>query len=153
MEECLPILDEMGISYVFSDGGWSAVGPDLMQARSIALVKLLVFSGAVMFALVLTVWLFIGRKKREYAIYRALGMPVREASMQLYVPFLMLGAVSAVIGAIAARVFSLRQLTRAQAEAMTEAAMHTPAGPGLYILGTVGFLLVLAALAWGGGCI
>ena len=150
IEECLPILDEMGISYVFSDGGWSAVGPDLMQARSIALVKLLVFGGAAVFALVLTVWLFIGRKKREYAIYRALGMPRRGASLQLYAPFILLGGVSAVIGAIAARVFSLRQMNQAQAEAMTESALHTPAGPALYILGCLGFLVVLAAFAWGG---
>ena len=150
MEECLPILDEMGISYVFSDGGWSAVGPNLMQARTIALVKLLVFGGAAVFALVLTVWLFIGRKKREYAIYRALGMPVLGASQQLYVPFILLGAVSAVVGAITARMFSLRQLSKAQAEAMEAVALHTPAGPGLYILGTIGFLLVLAVFAWCG---
>ncbi|MBR5702382.1 MAG: type II toxin-antitoxin system YafQ family toxin, partial [Oscillospiraceae bacterium] len=109
-EECLPLLDEMELSYVFSDGGWSTVGPDLMQARSIALVKLLVFGGAAVFALVLTVWLFIGRKKREYAIYRALGMPKQGASMQLYIPFMMLGGVAAVVGVIAARIFSLRQL-------------------------------------------
>ena len=150
MEECLPLLEKMGLTYVFSDGGWSTVGPDLMQARSIALVKLLVFTAAAVFALMLTVWLFIGRKKREYAIYRALGMPMRGASMQLYVPFLMLGGVSAVIGAVAARVFSLRQIAEAQADAMTDAAMHTPAGPGLYVLGTLGFLLVLAAFAWAG---
>jgi addiction module RelE/StbE family toxin len=150
MEECLPVLDEMGLTYVFSDGGWSAIGQDLMQARSIALVKLLVFGGAAVFALVLTVWLFIGRKKREYAIYRALGMPVQGASLQLYVPFLVLGGVSAVIGAIAARVFSLRQIAEAQSDAMTEAAMHTPAGPALYILGALCFLLVLAAFAWAG---
>ena len=147
MEECLPILDEMGISYVFSDGGWSAIGQDLMQARTIALVKLLVFGGAAVFALVLTVWLFIGRKKREYAIYRALGMPIPGASMQLYVPFLMLGILSAVVGAIAARVFSLRQLAASSAEVATG---HTPAGPGLYVLGALGFLLVLAAFAWAG---
>ena len=150
MEECLPLLDEMGLTYVFSDGGWASVGQDLMQARSIALVKLLVFGSAAAFAMVLTVWLFIGRKKREYAIYRALGMPKREASMQLYMPFLMLGGVSAVIGAVAARVFSLRQLAKAQAEALDETAIHTPAGPALYILGTVCFLAVLAAFAWGG---
>ncbi|MBR5702572.1 MAG: type II toxin-antitoxin system mRNA interferase toxin, RelE/StbE family [Oscillospiraceae bacterium] len=148
MRECLPIVEEMGLSYVFSDGGWSQIGEDLMQARSIALVKLLVFGGSAIFALVLTVWLFIGRKKREYAIYRALGMPVKGASMQLYIPFLLLGCLSAVVGAVTARVFSLRQLT--QADAMTETAMHTPSGPGLYFLGTFGFLLVLAAFAWGG---
>ncbi len=150
MEECLPLLDEMGLSYVFSDGGWSTVGQELMQARTIALVKLLVFGAAAVFALVLTVWLFIGRKKREYAIYRALGMPAREASLQLYLPFLVLGATAAVAGAAAARVFGLRQIEAAQAEAMASIAMHTPAGPGLYVLGALGFLLLLAALAWGG---
>ncbi len=150
MRECLPIVEEMGLSYVFSDGGWSQIGEDLMQARSIALVKLLVFGGSAIFALVLTVWLFIGRKKRGYAIYRALGMPVKGASMQLYIPFLLLGCLSAVVGAVTARLFSLRQLTQAQADAMTETAMHTPSGPGLYFLGTFGFLLVLAAFAWCG---
>ena len=148
VEECLPLLEKMGISYVFSDGGWSAVGPDLMQARTIALVKLLVFGGAAVFALVLTVWLFIGRKKREYAIYRALGMPIRGASMQLYVPFLVLGAVSAVVGGVmAARVFSLRQLAVSSTEVATT---HAPTSIWLYVLGALGFLLVLAAFAWGG---
>ena len=147
MEECLPQLGKMGVSYVFSDGGWSSIGPDLMQARSIALVKLLVFGGAAVFALVLTVWLFIGRKKREYAIYRALGMSIQGASMQLYIPFLMLGGVAAVVGAVAANVFSLRQLAASSAEVATA---HTPAGPALYIFGAVGFLVVLAAFAWGG---
>ncbi len=150
IRESLPVVEELGLSYVFSDGGWSQIGEELLQSRTIALVKLLVFGGAAVFALVLTVWLFIGRKKREYAIYRALGMPVQGASMQLYVPFVLLGAVSAVVGAIAARVFSLRQIAEAQSDAMTDAVMHTPAGPGLYILGTFAFLLVLAAFAWGG---
>ncbi len=150
IRECLPVVEEMGLGYVFSDGGWSQIGEELMQSRSIALVKLVIFAAAALFALVLTVWLFIGRKKREYAIYRALGMPKRDASMQLYVPFLVLGSLSAVVGAIAARRFSLRQIGEAQAEAMTATAMHTPAGPGLYILGALGFLAVLAALAWGG---
>ncbi len=150
MEECLPLLDEMGLTYVFSDGGWASVGQDLMQARSIALVKLLVFGSAAAFAMVLTVWLFIGRKKREYAIYRALGMPQRGASDRLYLPFLLVGTAAAVIGTIAARTFSLRQMAKAQAEAMNETAIHTPAGPALYILGAVCFLVVLAALAWGG---
>ncbi len=150
VEECLPLVEEMGLSYVFSDGGWSAVGQELMQARTIALVKLLVFGGAAVFALVLTVWLFIGRKKREFAICRALGMPKREASLMLYLPFLTLGSVAAVVGAIAARGFGLRQLEAAQADAMASIAMHTPAGPGLYVLGALGFLALLAALAWCG---
>ncbi len=144
MEECLPLLDEMGISYIFSDGGWSTVGPELMQARSIALMKLLIFAGAAVFALVLTVWLFIGRKKREFAVYRALGMPRGEASGRLYVPFLLLGILAALMGGTAARVFSLRQM------AQGGETVHTSVGPFLYLLGALGFLVVLALLAWMG---
>ncbi len=146
-EQVLPRLDEMGISYLWNDMGWSLIGRELMRARDLARVKLLIFTGTVVLALVLTVWLIIGRRKREYAIYRALGMPKTEASMQLYVPFIMLGGVSAVIGAVSARVFSLRQLVASDVEV---ASAHVPAGPGLYILGALGFLLFLAAFAWGG---
>ena len=147
MEECLPILDRMGLNYLFSDGGWSAIAQDLIQARSVSLVKLLVFGGAAVFAVVLTVWLFISRKKREYAIYRALGMPIRAASMQLYVPFLLLGVISTLAGTIAARIFSLRQLAVTSSET---ASIHLPIGTSLYILGGLGFLVVLAAFAWTG---
>ena len=112
-----------------------------MQARTIALVKLLVFGGAAVFALVLTVWLFIGRKKREYGILRALGMGQREASCRLFVPFLFLGTLAAVLGSLAARIITAYQL------AATDAA-HVTASPGLFLLGGLGFLVLLALMAF-----
>ena len=145
-EKVLPELEAEGRLYEFSDGGWSLVAEDLVQAKNLALVKLLIFSAAALFALVLTVWLFIGRKKREYGILRALGMPKGEASDRLFVPFLLLGILSAVLGLIIARVVSLRQL----AAAAEEAAVHEPAGVGLFLLGAAGFLIVLAAIALAG---
>ena len=110
-----------------------------MQSRRLALVKLLIFSGAALFALVLTVWLFIGRKEREYGILRALGMPRGEAGNRLVIPFLILGLVSAVLGLAAARIITARQL-------MAEAA-HAPASFSLFLLGTLGFLVLLALVA------
>ena len=142
VEECLPLVEEMGLTYGFSDGGWLQIGEGLMQSRKIALVKLLIFSGAALFALVLTVWLFIGRKKQEYGIFRALGMPGRAASNRLYVPFLLLGLVSVVIGLAAARIVTARQL-------MAEAA-HDPVPFGVFLLGALAFLVLLALLAFGG---
>ena len=141
-EECLPLLDKMDLTYMFSDGGWSQIGRNLMQSRKIALVKLLIFSGAALFALVLTVWLFIGRKKQEYGILRALGMERREAGGRLYVPFLLLGLVSVLAGFAAARLVTARQL-------MQEAA-HAPAPLSVFLLGALGFLVLLALLAFGG---
>jgi predicted lysophospholipase L1 biosynthesis ABC-type transport system permease subunit len=111
-----------------------------MQSRKIALVKLLIFSGAAVFALVLTVWLFIGRKKQEYGILRALGMGQSEAGGRLYVPFLLLGTLSAAVGLLVSRVVTARQLA-------SEAA-HTPAPLPVFLLGTLGFLVLLALLAF-----
>ena len=128
----------MGLAFQFSDNGWLLVAQDLMRARGLALTKLLIFTGAALFALVLTVWLFIGRKKREYGILRALGMPKGEAGTRLFVPFLLLGFVSALIGLLAAWLATARQLT----------AAHTPVFISLFLLGALGFLALLGAMAY-----
>ena len=143
MEECLPRVEAMGLTFTFSDGGWLQVAKDLTRAKSLALVKLLIFSGAAVFALLLTVWLFIGRKKREYGILRALGMPKGEASSRLFVPFLLLGAAAAVLGLLAARTITARKLAAAGAE-------YTQMAPGLFLLGALGFLAILALMSLGG---
>ena len=140
MEACLPRVEALGLTYTFSDGGWLQVAKDLTRARSLALVKLLIFSGAALFALLLTVWLFIGRKKKEYGVLRALGMSQREAGARLYVPFLLLGILAALLGLLAARILTVRQLAASGLAART--------GPGLFLLGTLGFLALLALLAF-----
>ena len=128
------------MNYQFSDGGWLQIGENLMQSRKIALVKLLIFSGAALFALVLTVWLFIGRKKQEYGILRALGMNKKEAGARLYVPFVLLGILSTLLGFAAARIVTAWQLA-------AEAA-HVPAPLSVFLLGALGFLALLAVLAF-----
>ncbi len=143
VEECLPLVEAMGLIYQFSDGGWLDVAKDLMRARSLALVKLLIFAGAAVFALVLTVWLFIGRKKREYGILRALGMEQGEASNRLFVPFLLLGTLAAILGLLTARIVTAYQLTHSTAS-------HVSADLGLFLLGGLGFLFLLAAMAYAG---
>ena len=140
VEESLPLVEAMGLTYQFSDGGWLQIGESLMQSRKLALVKLLIFAAAALFALVLTVWLFIGRKKREYGILRALGMEKREAGNRLYIPFLILGLVSALLGLAVSRMVTARQLA-------AEAA-HAPAPLSVFLLGTLGFLVLLSVLAF-----
>ena len=140
MEKCLPQLEEEGRQSVFSDGGWLQIADEMVQAKNLALVKLLIFSGAALLALVLTVWLFIGRKKREYGILRALGMPRGEAGRSLLIPFLILGLVSAALGLAIARMVTARQL----------GMDHVPAGFGLFLLGALGFLALLTLLAFVG---
>ena len=138
VENSIPQVEEMGKPYAFSDGGWLQIADELMQAKSLSLVKLLIFSAAALFALILTVWLFIGRKKREYGILRALGMEKGKAGSRLVVPFLLLGILAATAGLIAARIVTARQL----------AAEHAPASFGLFLLGALGFLVLLALAAF-----
>ena len=141
-KKVLPRLEAEGLNCSFSDWGWSSVGPDLLQARNLSRIKLLIFAGAAVMAMLLTVWLFIGRKKREFGILRALGMPQRDASLWLLYPFLYLGALSALLGGAAAWFANGRQVREA-------AEASAPAGTQVYVLGMLGFLLLLAFLAWG----
>ncbi len=136
-EECLPQVDAQGRLYTFSDGGWLQIADEMIQAKNLAMVKLLIFAAAALFALILTVWLFIGRKKREYGILRALGMGRQEASNRLFIPFLMLGFAAAVLGLIAARIVTAQQIS----------ADHAPAPLLLFLLGALGFLALLAVIA------
>ena len=142
VEESLPRVEAMGLTYRFSDGGWLQIGESLMRSRRLALVKLLIFSGAALFALILAVWLFIGRKKREYGILRALGMPRGEAGNRLVIPFLILGLVSVILGLAVSRIVTARQLA-------AEAA-HAPAPLRLFLLGALGFLILLGLVAFVG---
>ena len=144
VEECIPKVEEMGKLYAFSDGGWLQIADELVQGKNLALVKLLIFSAAALFAVILTVWLFIGRKKKEYGILRALGMPGGEAGSRLVTPFLLLGVLAAVLGLLASRIVTLRQLAAAGEEAGT----HVPAAFGLFLLGALGFLVLLALAAF-----
>ena len=138
VEECLPRVEAMGLTYSFSDSGWLLVAKDLMLARSLARTKLLIFAGAALFALLLTVWLFIGRKKREYGILRALGMPVRQADERLFIPFLILGMISTLLGLLLAWAVTARKL----------APSYVSASPILILLGGLGFLVLLALMAF-----
>ena len=103
------------------------MGKELIQARDLALVKLLIFAAAALFALVLTIWLFVTRKKREYGILRALGMSRGEAMGRLFIPLLILGAVSTVLGTLAAFLF----------------AGEAAASALLLCLGSLGFLVLI----------
>ncbi len=143
VEECLPQVEAMGLTYSFSDGGWLLVAKDLIRARSLVLLKLLIFTGAALFAMILTVWLFIGRKKREFGILRALGMPQGEAANRLFVPFLLLGLVSTVLGLLAARIVTEVQLTSSE-------AAHVSADLSLFVFGALAFLVLLAVMAFVG---
>ena len=148
VEESLPLVEQMGLSYAWNDAGWSSVAEKLYQSRRLALMKLLVFTAAALLAAGLTFYLFLLRRRKEYAILRALGSPPRAAAKALWLPLMALAAFAAVLGLAgawqrsgAAAIRSAEEFVEAGLEVMP--AVHIE----VYLLGVAGLLLVIALLS------
>ena len=107
-EEGLPLVEEMGLKYEFEDRNWTSLAEKMQQTKSASLIRLLAFGAAAVLAVALTVYLFLIRRKREYAVLRALGSPRRAAARALWLPLLILAVLPVLIGMILARLLSDR---------------------------------------------
>ena len=107
-EECIPKLKEMGLTVYFNDGGWLAIEEQAKQTSFLSLIKLLVYTAASLLAAALTVYLFIGRKKKEYAIMRALGTTKIISARSLFVPLSFVAIIAISIGSSAAILYAGR---------------------------------------------
>ena len=78
-EAAEPLAAEMGIPMRFSDGGWLSIKDSFEAGRYTAsLTAILTIVGTAL-ALLLAVYLYIGRNKKTYAIMRTLGVPRKKA--------------------------------------------------------------------------
>ena len=146
--ECTPILKEMGYTVFFFDGNWPAVQEQLHQAGSLSLVKLFAFALAAVLVLWLTVYLYILRKKKEYAIMRALGCPARQAGNALLIPLLTLALPAVLLGSVGAVLYTHRAAEANAAEfAVLGLAMDTSIPGGILAAGFGGSLLLLLSLS------
>ncbi len=84
----LPRLESRGIACSFSDGGWPAVEAEFQRSRRLSGLKAAAFAAAALLVSSLVVYLFIRRKKQEYALQRALGCPAKKAAAALFLPLL-----------------------------------------------------------------
>lgn len=93
-----PLVADMSLGLRFSDGGWSNM-KDNFETGSLAsfLTTALYVLGAAL-ALMLAVYLYIGRNKKSYAIMRTLGVPGRKAGRALTLPFGILSVVAMSVG-------------------------------------------------------
>ncbi len=102
LEECIPQVEAMGLQYVYYDGNWPKVAEKMAQTRLMTMIKLIVFSVAAFLAVILTLYLFLHRRRKEYAILRALGSPRRMAARALWMPPLALSGIAVLLGLTAA---------------------------------------------------
>ena len=107
--------EEMGVGLIFSDGGWLEIEDSFEAAQAASLITTVLYIIGVGLALILAVYLYIGRNRQEYAIMRALGVPRKEAEITVILPFTVL-SVAMPIGGIA----GLFQATKAVAGALGE---------------------------------
>ena len=147
-EESLPLVEGMGLRYEWNDAGWPIISDKMAQTRRLTLMKLLIFTVASLLAVGLTLYLFLHRRRREYAILRALGTPRKGAAKALLLPLLALAAFSSLLGLLIAWLRSgaaVRQSAAEFAEAGLE-AMPSAHG-GVYLLGALSLLQVTFLMA------
>ena len=148
-DEVLPRLLDMGYTIRFSDSGWPAVREQLTQAGGLGLVKLCAFSVSAVLVLLLTVYLYILRKKKEYAVMRALGCPSPQARQSLLFPLLALAVPAVLLGSVGAAVYTRYAAETNAAEfAAMGLTMDTSVPLGVVFLGFFGSLALLLLLAW-----
>ncbi len=140
-EEVLPRLEELGLSCVFFDSNWPAVAEKMDETRTLAVLKLLLFSAAALLAVGLTLYLFLHRRRGEYAILRALGSPGRAAARALWLPLFALALFSAALGLGSALLRSASTLRESLREFQAAGLESLPGvRVSSYLLGTLGLL-------------
>ena len=102
VENTLPVLQEAGWITYWNDRGWPQMEEELKQVSQTSLYKLLAFGAATLLVIALTVYLFVARRSRDYAILRAMGMDRSHSGRSLLVPLLCLTLAAVIPGTAAA---------------------------------------------------
>ena len=105
LKETAPQIEAMGLTLMFDDGGWMEVYKPYMEAQRIAMLRIVLLAAVTVMATAFVVYLFISRKRKDYAIMRALGTPKGLAGRSLLLPLLVLSAAGVIVGLTAAAVY------------------------------------------------
>jgi len=122
LEMAEPMAEKYGLSLCFSDGGWTGVSRNINVSSQMSLVTTALFVAASSIALLIAVYMFIGRGKREYAIMRALGTPSSTAKRALYLRIGILSALALPVGAATGLIYTSRSVSSALVDITSEVA-------------------------------
>lgn len=154
VEHAKPLAKEMGIkSLRFSDRGWLAAEESMDTGRTMSLLTTILFICAAAVALLLAIYMYIEREKKNFAIMRALGTPQRKARYTLVLPLCALSVLSIPLGGITGMIYAhdaIAQALESLSEAVTSEYVPNSSLPVgamlLCLLCEVGFLTVVSAL-------
>ena len=109
-------LAALGYELKINDGGYAAAKPNLDFMRLSALIGFVAMCVGLLLCLVLITYLFIIRKKKDYAIMRALGTTKSRSNRSLLSALLTLALVAVTIGAFIAGFAAQTAAAKAAAE-------------------------------------
>lgn len=109
-------LAALGYELKINDGGYAAAKPSLDFMRLSALIGFVAMCVGLLLCLVLITYLFIIRKKKDYAIMRALGTTKARSNRSLLSALLTLALVAVTVGAFVAGFAAQSAAAKAAAE-------------------------------------
>jgi ABC-type antimicrobial peptide transport system permease subunit len=101
---------EMGVQLRASDGGYSDMKDSINESAKTSLITMCLYVFTAALALVLAVYLYIGRNTKSYAIMRALGTTARKSRNSLTLPFGLLAIIGIALGGAVGIVYTSREM-------------------------------------------
>jgi hypothetical protein len=142
------MLHDMGLSLILHDGGWRFVEQGYRDVARLSVIRIVLFTVAVAAATCLAVYLFIGRRKNDYAVMRAMGTTKRRAGESLVYPLMATALVSVLLGSGAAYLQTLRTIESSNVFVALEQHAVDTSIPASVIVGSVlGQLVITLGIA------
>jgi ABC-type lipoprotein release transport system permease subunit len=136
----------------FSDLGWARVKDSINASQTASLVTTTAFATGVALALLLAVYLYIGRNKKTFAVMRALGVTRAKSRNSLAFPLVVLSALAIPLGGIMGLVYTSRTVTPMLEELSANVGRYTANASIpvsvviLCLFGTILYITLLSAL-------
>lgn len=148
LEENKPKLENLGIEISLYDDGWADIMEEFIILKKISLIKILVFLIALIAITRFVVFIFIERKKQEYAIMRALGTTKRDSSKSILMPLIIIGVSAIIVGSILAWDYTIKTIAQNEAFSYIDANTINTSMPLILFAGCiVGELFLILSFA------
>lgn len=99
-EAAEPFAAKLGVALCFSDGGWLGVKNSFQTGALASLLTTVLYALGAVLALLLAIYLYVGRNKETYAIMRAMGVPGGKAGGSLVLPLSVLSVIAIPTGGL-----------------------------------------------------
>jgi ABC-type antimicrobial peptide transport system permease subunit len=110
LAEAEPLAAEMGVKLRASDGGYANIKDSINESAKTSVITMSLYVFAAALALVLSIYLYIGRNTKSYAIMRALGTTIEKSRSSLTLPFGMLCTAGILLGGIVGLMYTQNEM-------------------------------------------